>query len=155
MTTPYERLSELGVLLPSAGAPQGSYLPFIEVDGLAYLSGALPFDEGGVLLHPGHVGGGVTVEDAAEAARVCAVNLIARLHVELGSLDRIERWVKITGFVASSPVFHAQPAVVNGASDFLVEVFGESGRHARSAVGVASLPLGSSVEIEAIVKVRE
>ncbi len=150
---PYEVLKSLDVELPQPAAPKGSYLPMLIHGNLAYLSGALPTDQTGTLLAPGIVGVDVSLEEAAAAAKLCAINLIARLHADLGSLTKIRRWIKITGFVASAPTFTSQPQVINGASDFLVEVFGDLGKHARSAVGVAALPLRSSVEIEAIVEI--
>ncbi len=150
---PYKVLESLNIELPQPATPKGSYMPMVIHDAMAYLSGALPTDQNGELLAPGVVGINVSLEEAAAAARLCALNLMARLQADLGSLAKVRRWIKITGFVASAPSFTGQPQVINGASDFLVEVFGDLGKHARSAVGVAALPLGSSVEIEAIVEI--
>ncbi len=150
---PYKVLESLGIELPQPATPKGSYMPMVIQDTIAYLSGALPTQQNGELLAPGIVGTNVSLEEASSAARLCALNLIARLQADLGSLTRVHRWIKITGFVASAPNFTDQPQVINGASNFLVDVFGDLGKHARSAVGVAALPLGSSVEIEAIVEI--
>lgn len=140
----------MGVSLPEPAPPKGSYLPLVREGNLIFLSGVLPL-VGSELLHPGRVGENVSVADAQQAAKYCIINALARLDLELSSLDDIKRWVKLVGFVASTPTFFQQPAVVNGASDFLEEVFSEKGLHARSAVGVVSLPMGSCVEIEAVV----
>lgn len=150
---PYQRLELLGLTLPTPAAPKGSYSPLVECDKLLFLSGALPILDDGTLLSPGICGESIEVEAAARAAQLCALHLVSRLHEHLGSLVRVERIVKAVGFVASAPTFMAQPTVINGASDLFVEVFGDKGVHARSAVGVSALPLGSSVEVEAIVKI--
>lgn len=150
---PYRAIEELGLKLPTPTSPKGSYVPMRLQGNIAYLSGALPIDPEGALYAPGVVGNTVSESDAAKAAQLCALNLIARLHSDLGSLTKVKNWIKLTGFVASTATFTQQPLVINGASDFIVQVFGETGRHARSAVGVSSLPLGSSVEVEAIVEV--
>lgn len=150
MTTPEARLQELGITLPDPPRPVASYVPFTKGGDLVFISGQIAFEDG-ALAHTGLVGRDVTLEDAAADARVCAVNVLAQLRAAAGgTLDNIRRIVKLTVFVASSEGFHAQPAVANGASDLMVDVFGEAGRHARSAVGVAVLPLHATVEVEAI-----
>ena len=144
------RMISLGLNLPEAPHPQGSYVPAVRYGDLCYLSGVLPMEDG-TLVFPGIVGQDVSVEDAQQAARICVVNLLANLKVEIGSLDRVARIIRLGGFVASTPSFTAHPEVVNSASDLLREIFGEAGRHARAAVGVSSLPRNSCVEIDAIV----
>jgi enamine deaminase RidA (YjgF/YER057c/UK114 family) len=146
------RLKELGIVLPKAAAPAANYVPFVRTGNLVFVSGQLPF-ENGELKHKGIVGSNVSVEDAVKAARLCALNLIAQLHAAVGDLDRVARVVKLTGFVASTPTFTEQPRVVNGASDLMVEVFGDLGKHARAAVGVAALPLGVAVEVDGMFEV--
>lgn len=146
------RLAELGVTLPDAPAPAANYVPAVLSGKTLYVSGQLPIGPQGLTL-TGTLGAGVSIEDAREAARLCAVNVLAQAFKAVGDLDRVVRIVKLTGFVSSAPDFYDQPKVVNGASDFLVEVFGEKGRHARSAVGVAALPLGAAVEVEAVIEV--
>jgi len=143
------RLKELGIALPAAAAPAANYVPFVATGNLVFVSGQLPF-ENGQLRHKGIVGAGVSVEDAQAAARLCALNLIAQVRTAVGDLDMVARVVKLGGFVASAPNFTDQSKVVNGASDLMVEVFGDLGRHARAAVGVAALPLGVSVEIDGV-----
>jgi enamine deaminase RidA (YjgF/YER057c/UK114 family) len=143
------RLKELGIALPTAAAPAANYVPFIVTGNLVFVSGQLPF-ENGQLRHKGIVCAGVSVEDAHAAARLCALNLIAQVKAAVGDLDKVARVVKLSAFVSSAPTFIDQPKVVNGASDLMVEVFGEPGRHARAAVGVASLPLGVAVEIDGV-----
>lgn len=146
------RLAEIGVELPQPAAPVASYVPAVEVGGLLYISGQLPFVEGQVVT--GRLGDDVSLEDGAAAARACGIMLIAQMKAALGTLDRVERIVKLGAFIASTPEFTAQPKVANGASDLMVQVFGPAGQHARSAVGVPALPLGAAVEIDAIVAVR-
>ena len=149
MATPEERLAELGITLPEPVPPVAAYIPFVVHAGLVWVSGQVPIREGG-LPRTGLVGRDISVEDAAEEARFCAINALSQLRAAAGSLDRIERIIKLTVFVASSEGFHAQPLVGNGASELLQEIFGEAGRHARSAVGVAELPLGAPVEVELV-----
>jgi enamine deaminase RidA (YjgF/YER057c/UK114 family) len=146
------RLAELGVTLPDAPAAAANYVPAVLSGSTLYVSGQLPLSGGAVTLK-GRLGDGVEIEAAREAAKLCAVNILAQARSALGDLERIGRIVKLTGFVASTPDFADQPKVVNGASDFLVEALGERGRHARSAVGVAALPLGAAVEVEAVIEV--
>jgi len=147
-----QRLAELGIELPPVVAPVAAYVPTVVHGGLAWVSGQLPF-VAGELPATGCVGVGeglVPPEDAAHLARVAALNALAALRAGVGDLDRVARIVKVVGFVASDPSFTGQPAVVNGASRLLGEVFGDAGVHARSAVGVAALPLGAPVEVELV-----
>ncbi|HPX37010.1 MAG TPA: RidA family protein [Mycobacterium sp.] len=145
------RLAELGVTLPSPAKPLAAYVPAVRTGNLVYTSGQLPLVDG-KLSHTGKVGAEVTPEDAKTAARTCAVNALAAINALVG-VDNVTRVVKVVGFVASASGFTGQPGVVNGASEFLGEVFGDAGVHARSAVGVAELPLGAPVEVELIVEV--
>jgi len=154
MTSQVEaRLAAIGLALPEVAAPVAAYIPAVRSGNLVFTSGQLPFVEG-KLPRTGKVGAEVTVDEAAELARTCAVNAIAAAKTVIGDLDRVVRVVKVLGFVASAPDFTAQPQVVNGASNLLKEAFGESGAHARSAVGVAVLPLDAPVEVEMVVEVR-
>lgn len=148
-----KRLEELGIEVKEAVAPVANYVSVQRAGDLLFLSGAGPVRAGKASM-TGRVGEGVSVEQGYAAAREGAVNLICALKGALGDLDRVEQIVKLVGFVNAAPGFEAQPQVVNGASDLLVEVFGDKGRHARSAVGVASLPLNIPVEVEIIVKVK-
>jgi enamine deaminase RidA (YjgF/YER057c/UK114 family) len=145
------RLGELGVTLPQVVAPLASYVPAVRTGNLVYTAGQLPM-EAGKLARTGKVGAEVTPEEGKAMARICALNALAAVDSLVG-IDAVTRVVKIVGFVASAPGFHGQPSVVNGASDLLAEVFGDKGAHARSAVGVAELPLGAPVEVELIVEV--
>jgi enamine deaminase RidA (YjgF/YER057c/UK114 family) len=154
VSTPEERLAELGLELPPVVTPLASYVPTVRTGSLVYTAGQLPI-AGGELAATGKVGAEITAERAADLARICALNVIAALKAEVGELSRIARIVKVVGFVASAPDFHGQPQVVNGASDLLGAVFGDAGRHARSAVGVAVLPRNAPVEVEAIAEVAE
>ena len=148
-----KRLAELGIALPVPASPVGSYVPYVNVGALVFISGQLPRAEG-KLAFTGKVGRDVTVENGQAAARVCALNLLAHLKVACaGNLDRVVRCVRMSGFVNSDPEFKDHPQVVNGASDLMHEVFGESGRHARTAVGVAALPANAAVEVEAIFEI--
>lgn len=146
------RLAELGIELPQTTPPVANYVPYVISGNLVFVSGQIP-QWNGTRPYLGQVGGGVTLEDGIKAARLCGLNLLAWIKVAAGGdLDRVSRIVKLGGFVNSAAGFGDQPKVVNGCSDLFVEVFGESGRHARSAVGVASLPLDVAVEIDAIVE---
>ncbi|MFI9381145.1 RidA family protein [Kutzneria sp. NPDC052558] len=145
------RLKELGIELPAVAAPVAAYVPAARTGSLVYTSGQLPF-VAGALPATGKVGGQIGADEAKDYARTCALNALAAVDALVG-LDSITRIVKVVGFVASAEGFTGQPAVINGASEFLGEVFGEAGQHARSAVGVAELPLGAPVEVELIVEI--
>ena len=152
MSSPEQRLAELGLALPDVAAPVAAYLPAVRSAGLVYTSGQLPTVKGE--LHAvGLVGAEVDADTAKECARLCALNALAAVRAEVGDLSAVRRVVKVVGFVASARGFTGQPGVVNGASELLAEVFGAAGRHARSAVGVAVLPLNAPVEVELIVEV--
>jgi enamine deaminase RidA (YjgF/YER057c/UK114 family) len=148
------RLEGLGLTLPEAVAPAFQYVPVVVHAGLAWVSGQIP-RAGARVLMKGKAGGEIGLEQAQEAARACVLQALAQLEAVLGSLDRIERVLKVTGFVASAPGFSQQPQVIDAASELLVQLFGEHGRHARSAVGVAELPRGVPVEIELVAAVRQ
>jgi len=147
-----EKLESLGIFLPIPPSPAGSYIPVVISKDHAYVSGQIPIKEGQVV-YKGKVFDDKTMEDAKEAAKLCTINALAQLKTKLGSLDRITRIVKVSGFVNSSPEFTKQPLVINAASDMLYEIFGEKGKHSRVAVGVASLPLDSIVEIDMLVEI--
>lgn len=147
------RLAELGLTLPTVAAPLAAYVPAARSGDLVWTSGQLPFVDG-TLVATGKVGAEVDPDAAADLARTCALNALAAIKAEIGDLDAIVRVVKVVGFVASAPSFTGQPGVINGASNLLGEVFGDAGKHARSAVGVAVLPLDAPVEVEIVVQVR-
>jgi enamine deaminase RidA (YjgF/YER057c/UK114 family) len=152
-----DRLAELGLRLPEVVAPLAAYVPAVLDGSRVYVSGQVPMVDG-VLAETGHVGDGdgfVAPERAKELAAVCALNALAAVRSVVGDLDRVERVVKVVGFVASDPSFTGQPGVVNGASELFGAVFGDAGVHARSAVGVAALPLGAPVEVEVVLHVRD
>ena len=144
------RLNELGIELPEAAAPVASYTPVVVHDGLAYVSGQLPFVDGA--LRTGRLGENVSLDEGMEAARACGLMILAQLKAA-GLLDRVERVIKLGAFVSSTADFTDQPKVANGASDLMFEVFGERGRHSRAAVGVPVLPLGAAVEVDAVIAV--
>jgi enamine deaminase RidA (YjgF/YER057c/UK114 family) len=146
-----ERLKALGITIPDAAAPAANYVPAVKTGNLLLTSGQLPLREG-KLVHTGLLGKDLGVDEGREAAKWCAVNILAQAKASLGYLSNIRRVVKISVFVASSPDFTEQHLVANGASDFLVDVLGDTGRHARSAIGMASLPMNAAVEIEAIIE---
>jgi enamine deaminase RidA (YjgF/YER057c/UK114 family) len=148
------RLMALGLTLPAPSAPAFQYVPVVIHRDVAYVSGQLPRMEGGGVVRVGKVGGEVSVEHAQNAARICILHGLACLKQALGSLDQVKRILKVTGFVASAQGFVEQPAVIDAASQLLVDLFGDAGRHARSAVGVAELPRNSAVEIEMIAAIR-
>ena len=152
MTSPLAQLAELGLELPTVVAPLGSYVPAVRSGSLVFTSGQLPV-VAGALQVTGKVGGAVSAGQAQELARTCALNGLAAIH-DLVGLDSVARVVKVVGYVASTPEFTGQPGVINGASDLLGAVFGDAGRHARSAVGVAALPMDAPVEVELIVELR-
>jgi enamine deaminase RidA (YjgF/YER057c/UK114 family) len=147
------RLAELGITLPTPAAPVASYVPAVEQGGLLHISGQISVGEDGNLIL-GRLGEDMNLERGTEAARRCGIMLLAQMQAALGSLDRVQRIVKLGAFVNSAPDFTDQPKVANGASELMQEVFGEAGRHARSAIGVAVLPLGVAVEVDAIVAVK-
>lgn len=147
-----QSLAELGIQLPEPAAPVASYVPAVEIGGLLYISGQVSFVDGALMT--GKVGDTRSEEDGIAAARGCGLMLIAQMKKALGSLDRVERIVKLGAFVASVPGYSGQPKIANGASDLMEAVFGDAGKHARSAVGVPVLPLDATVEIDAIVAVR-
>ena len=152
MSTPTERLASLGLILPPVATPVAAYVPAVRTGDYVYTSGQLPLVDGKLQV-TGKVGESVSPQDAAGLARVCALNALAAAAEAAGGLEAIVRVVKVTGFVASAPGFTGQAQVINGASEFLIEVLGEAGRHSRSAVGMAVLPLDSPVEVEMIVEV--
>ncbi len=147
------RLNELGIDLPEAAAPVASYVPVVVQGGFAYVSGQISIVDGERI--DGRLGEDLELEDGIKAARGCGLMILAQLQAALGSLDRVERIVKLGGFVNCTSDFTDQPKVVNGASDLMLEVFGDAGKHARAAVGVPSLPLGVAVEVDAVVAVKE
>lgn len=149
---PSARLDQLGIELPTAATALGAYLPAVRTGNLVYTAGQLPL-AGGSLIRSGKVGGDVSPDDGKSLARICALNALAAVHALVG-VDAITRVVKVVGYVASAPGFTGQPGVLNGASELLAEVFGEAGAHARSAVGVAELPLDAPVEVELIVEIQ-
>jgi enamine deaminase RidA (YjgF/YER057c/UK114 family) len=151
MSTIDEKLAELGVVLPTLAKPVAAYVPAVVTGNLVYTAGQLPFVDG-ALPATGKVGAEISAEDATGYARTCALNALAAVASAIGSLDRVTRVVKVVGFVASTPDFSGQPGVINGASELLGQVFGDAGLHARSAVGVAVLPLDAPVEVELIVE---
>lgn len=146
-SSPEARLAELGIALPALGTAAGNYVPFVLAGGLLYTAGQIPRN-GDEIAFRGVVGAGLSLEDGRAAARLCTLGGLAVARMALGSLDRIERVVKVNGYVRSAPGFSDQPKVLNGASDLLVEIFGDAGRHARTAIGVAELPLGVGVEVD-------
>ena len=150
--TPEEKLAELGLSVPEVAAPVAAYIPAVRSGQHVFTSGQLPM-QSGQLMATGKVGGEVTEEEAVACARQCALNALAAVRAEVGELSAVKRVVKVVAYVASTPDFTGQPRVANGVSELLGEVFGESGRHARSAVGVPVLPLDAPVEVELVVEV--
>ncbi|HET9810696.1 MAG TPA: RidA family protein [Sphingomicrobium sp.] len=148
------RLAELGISLPQPAAPVAAYVPVVVAGGFAHVSGQICLDETGQLI-TGKLGADTDVEAGRKAARACGLMILAQLKAALGSLDRVERVVKLGVFVNCTPDFADQPKVGNGASELMQEVFGEAGRHARAAVGAPALPLGVAVEVDAVVKIRD
>jgi len=147
------RLSELGIELPEAAAPAANYVPYVITGNLVFISGQITMWNG-TLMYKGRLGENLSLDDGLAAARLCALNLIAQLKAACdGDLDRVSRCVRLGGFVNCTPDFTDHPKIVNGASDLMVEIFGEAGKHARAAVGCSSLPLGASVEIEGVFEV--
>jgi enamine deaminase RidA (YjgF/YER057c/UK114 family) len=152
MATPEERLAELGFSVPEVVPPVAAYVPAVQTGSFVFTAGQLPMRDG-ALMATGKVGGEVSVELGAECARQCALNAIGAVRSVVGDLSRVTRVVKVVAFVASTPDFTGQPGVANGASEFIGEVFGDAGKHARSAVGVPVLPLDAPVEVEILVEV--
>lgn len=152
--TPEQVLADLGIALPTPGAPVANYVRAVRTGNLVFLAGHIPRSGDGEVVR-GKLGADFTVEQGYDAAKLCAIGLLASLKAEIGELERVQRIVKVTGFVNSAPDFVDQSRVVNGTSDFLVEVFGERAKHARAALGMASLPLGAAVEVEMIVEIAD
>lgn len=146
-----DKLKQLEITLPTPPKPAGSYIPVVLSGNMAFVSGQIPMQDGKVQ-YTGRVPSEKSIEDAQKAAKICATNLLAQLKANLGSLDRITKIVRVSGFVNSTPEFTEQPKIINAASDLFFEIFGEKGKHSRIAVGVSSLPLGSTVEIDMIVE---
>ena len=144
-----KRLAELGIVLPEPVAPVANYVPFVRTGNFMVVSGQLCLDAEGKLVAKGQLGGGVSIDAGIKAARACAINVLAQLKAALGDLDKITRVVRLGGFINSAPGFPDGPKVMNGASDLMVAVFGDKGRHARTTIGVAALPLDAAVEVEA------
>jgi enamine deaminase RidA (YjgF/YER057c/UK114 family) len=143
-----KKLAELGIVLPEPAAPVANYVPFVRTGNFMVVSGQICFGADGKLVAKGKLGAGVSIEDGQKAARTCAINLLAQIKAGLGDLDKVMRVVRLGGFINSAPDFVDGPKVMNGASDLMVAVFGDKGRHARTTVGVASLPLDAAVEVE-------
>jgi enamine deaminase RidA (YjgF/YER057c/UK114 family) len=147
------KLAELGIVLPTPAAPIANYVGFVRTGSLLVVSGQICLDAGGKLVAKGKLGDNVSVEDGQKAARACAINLLAQLKVAIGDLDKLVRVVRLGGFINSTPTFLDGPKVMNGASDLMVEALGDKGRHARTTVGVASLPVDAAVEVEGLFEV--
>jgi enamine deaminase RidA (YjgF/YER057c/UK114 family) len=148
-----KKLADLGIVLPTPASPIANYVGFVRTGTLLFVSGQVCFDPAGKLVAKGKLGETVSVEDGQKAARACAINLLAQVKAAVGDLDRVTRVVRLGGFVNSEPTFVDGPKVMNGASDLMVQVFADKGRHARSTVGVASLPLDAAVEVEGLFEV--
>jgi enamine deaminase RidA (YjgF/YER057c/UK114 family) len=146
-------LANLNITLPTPASPIANYVPFVRSGNMLVISGQLCFGSDGKLTAKGQLGGSVSIEDGQKAARACAVNLLAQLKAALGDLDKVTRVVRLGGFINSAPGFTDGPKVMNGASDLMVEVFGEKGRHARSTVGVSALPADAAVEVEGLFEI--
>lgn len=148
-----KKLADLGITLPTPAAPVANYIPFVRTGSLLVVSGQLCFGADGKLVATGKLGGGVSIEDGQKAARACAINVLAQVKAAIGDLDNVVRVVRLGGFISSVPSFLDGPKVMNGASDLMVEVFGDKGRHARSTIGVAVLPADAAVEVEGMFEV--
>ncbi|AXK79755.1 RidA family protein [Pseudolabrys taiwanensis] len=148
-----QKLASLGITLPTPAAPVANYVPFVRTGNQLVVSGQLCFGPDGKLVVTGQLGGGVSLEDGQKAARACAINLIAQVKAAVGDLDKVVRVVRLGGFINSAPGYGDGPKVMNGASDLMVEVFGDKGRHARSTVGVAALPAQAAVEVEGLFEI--
>jgi|SRR5690242_15997053 len=147
------KLGELGIALPTPAAPVANYVGYVRSGSMLIVSGQICFDAAGTLVAKGKLGAGVSIEDGQKAARACAVNLLAQVKAALGDLDKVTRVVRLGGFINSAPNFLEGPKVMNGASDVMVAVFGDKGRHARTTVGVAVLPLDAAVEVDGMFEV--
>ena len=148
-----KKLAELGIVLPTPATPVANYIPFVRVGALLFVSGQICLDASGKLVAKGKLGDGVSIEDGQKAARACAINVLAQVKAALGDLDKVVRVVRLGGFINSAPDFVDGPKVLNGASDLMVAAFGDKGRHARTTVGVASLPADAAVEVEGVFEV--
>ena len=148
-----KKLAELGIVLPTPASPVANYIPFVRVGALLFVSGQICLDASGKLVAKGKLGASVSVEDGQKAARACAINVLAHVKAALGDLDKVKQVVRLGGFINSAPGFADGPKVMNGASDLMVAVLGDKGRHARSTVGVAVLPADAAVEVEGIFEV--
>jgi len=148
-----KKLAELGIVLPTPATPVANYIPFVRVGALLFVSGQICLDASGKLVAKGKLGDGVSVEDGQKAARACAINVLAQVRAALGDLDKVKQAVRLGGFINSSPSFLEGPKVMNGASDLMVAVLGDKGRHARTTVGVAVLPADAAVEVEGIFEI--
>ena len=148
-----KKLADLGIVLPTPAAPVANYVPFVRTGSLLFVSGQVSLGTDGKLVAKGKLGGSVSIEDGQKAARACAVNLLAQLKAAVGDLDKVARVVRLGGFINSEPSFLEGPKVMNGASDLMVEVFGDKGRHARTTVGVAALPGDAAVEVDGLFEV--
>ena len=148
-----KKLTNLGIILPTPASPIANYVPFVRTGNLLMISGQLCFAADGKLVAKGQLGSGVSIEDGQKAGRACAVNLLAQLRAALGDLDKVRRVVRLGGFINSTPGFTDGPKVMNGASDLMVEVFADKGRHARTTVGVAALPADAAIEVEGLFEV--
>ena len=148
-----KKLAELGIVLPTPATPVANYIPFVRVGALLFVSGQICLDASGKLVANGKLGDGVSVEDGQKAARACAINVLAQVKAALGDLDKVKQVARLGGFINSSPSFLEGPKVMNGASDLMVAVLGDKGRHARTTVGVAVLPADAAVEVEGIFEI--
>ena len=148
-----KKLTNLGITLPTPASPIANYVPFVRTGNLLVISGQLCFGADGKLVAKGQLGGGVSIEEGQKAGRACAVNLLAQLRAALGDLDKVRRVVRLGGFINSTPGFTDGPKVMNGASDLMVEVFADKGRHARTTVGVPALPADAAIEVEGLFEV--
>lgn len=149
-----EKIASLNISIPVPPKPAGSYVPTVRSGNLVFVSGQIPIKDGRVEFQ-GKVPTNISIESAQDAARLCTINILAQLRAEIGSLDKVSKIVRLSGFVNSAPDFFEQPKIINAASDLLFVIFGEKGRHSRIAVGVASLPLNSTVEIDVVVEVSQ
>ena len=149
-----KKLAELGIVLPEPVVPIANYVPFVRTGNFMVVSGQLCLDAEGKLVAKGQLGGGVSIDDGVKAARACAINILAQLKAALGDLDKIARVVRLGGYINSAPGFPDGPKVMNGASDLMVAVFGDKGRHARTTIGVSALPLDAAVEVEGAFEVN-